>query len=110
MTKAELVNKLVETCVEQAPSGVWYVTPMWRDSPVLHGYTGDYRELLEILKLTVDKKNAFDNQTQPVLNWLYKLMTETVDPTLDGFETDLMQGALQYLNSKSPADWDFSKH
>lgn len=107
--KTEVLNGLIDTCIEQAPSGVWYVTPMWRDSPILYGYDGDYAELLEVLKLTVDKKNAIDNQVNPILQWLYKLMTETVDPTLDEFETDLMHGALEYLNGKKNEGWDFAK-
>ena len=111
MRNSAVINELVKTCIEKAPSGVWYLNPMWRDSPALYGYDGDYGELLEVLKLTVDKKNAYDNQVNPVLQWLYKLMTETVDPTLDEFETDLMQGALQYLTSQGETkEWDFAKH
>lgn len=113
MTKAELVNELVETCIEQAPSGIWYLTPMWRDAPVLQEYTGDLRELLEILRLTVDQRNAMDNKINYIIQWIADIVQPGVEAMSDK-EVELVNNMFAYMfadkQRKANIDgWNFSK-
>ncbi len=107
MTKAELMNTLIEDCVEEAPTGMAYISPMWRSHSALAKYDGDLSELREVLELTVKKRNAFANKLWPMLATLENLFGENIE-ALDEQEKQLANDMVMYILG-SRQNWSFAK-
>ena len=108
-------NKLAEECIVEAPSGVFYLDPLWR-AMLDENEEKATPELFEALKLTVEKKNAEANTLQPVLHYLYDMLGSTAEALSDQ-ETELANKMLDYIITQNPdamkmmnfGAWDFKK-
>ena len=119
MKAVEIFQSIVDNVVQQAASGVWYLEPLWMLEP---GVPVDDAECMaqvrDMLELAVKKKNAEGDLVHPVVDWLYKLMTEEGQYALSDTEMRLVEGMLDFVNQSHnlgnekmqlPASWDFSK-
>ena len=103
MTKIEAFNSVIPTCIGCGDSGVFYLEPLWRIDPALHEFADDpaaMAEIKEMLELTVAKRNAEADLVHPVVNWLYKLMTEEGAAALNEGEIKLMEDMMEYMRAR----------
>lgn len=107
MTYHDIVNQAIDlTVITDDETGVSYLEPRYRS--VLfennielpgHALYGDEKdkELWEILKLEVEKRNAKRNVAHALAEWAYQILTQTVDPALMTEENELMQNIMDYM-------------
>lgn len=108
-------NKLAEECIVEAPSGVFYLDPLWR-AMLDEDEEKATPELFEALKLTVEKKNAEANKVQYVARYLYDTLGSSAE-ALDEQEKLLVNKMLDYMLMQDPETakratfgaWDFKK-
>lgn len=115
MKAVEIFQSIVDNVVQQAASGVWYLEPLWMLEP---GVPVDDAECMaqvrEMLELVVKKKNAEADLVHPVVDWLYKLMTEEGQYVMNEGEIKLMEDMMEYMKLKPEEQkrrdgWSFTK-
>lgn len=109
MTYMEAVNKAIETVVStDDKSGITYLEPLYRWTLRNEGLVMDTEneetkdlptefEMSEILHLYVEKQNAINNKTNAVIEWLYDVITQTVDPAITAEDNELMKNMIEYM-------------
>ena len=107
MSYFDVVNEAIDlTVVTDEYTGVSYLEPRYRilleDNNVhLPGHTvnGDEKdqELYEILKLEVEKRNALMDFGHPVMEWMYTMLAQVVDPAMTEEQNDLIKNVTEYL-------------
>ena len=105
----EAINKAYElTVVTDDLTGISYLQPSYRmllkDNDIhLPGYeaivNNNDPELWEIVKLEVDKRNAMLNFVNPVAEWIYGAIANTVDPVMTEQENELLKNVIEYLQA-----------
>ena len=106
MTYFEAMEAAIElTVVTDSISGMSYLEPNYRlllkESGISLPNDKDGSELYELLHLEVEKRNAKLNRLQPVLDWLYDVMTTTVDPAVTQEENELIKNVMDYMKLNS---------
>lgn len=106
MTYFEAMEAAIElTVVTDSISGMSYLEPNYRLLLKENGISlpddKDGSELYELLHLEVEKRNAKLNRLQPVLDWLYDVMTTTVDPAVTQEENELIKNVMDYMKLNS---------
>ena len=106
MTYFEAMEAAIElTVVTDSISGMSYLEPNYRlllkESGISLPDDKDGSELYELLHLEVEKRNAKLNRLQPVLDWLYDVMTTTVDPAVTQEENELIKNVMDYMKLNS---------
>ena len=107
MTYASFIHKAMELTVQQFDNGTWYLEPEWQDMLYREGlgdienledsYLDGWYTLEDILKLEVEKRNARDSKKNEVINWLYELITATVEPAILQEETDYIKQVTEFM-------------
>lgn len=104
MNYFEIVNKAIELTIETVTeTNQSYLEPRYKEilrEADVHLPDLPDEELYEILKLEVEKRNAINDRLYPVVDWLYKILTTTIEPELTADETELMKDVLAYLDEK----------
>ena len=108
-------NKLAEECIVEAPSGVFYLDPLWR-AMLDENEEKATPELFEALKLTVEKKNAEANKVQGMVESLFEFF-DSSRSALNEEERILVDKMLDYMWAQDPETakratfgaWDFRK-
>lgn len=115
MKAVEIFQSIVDNVVQQAASGVWYLEPLWMLEPdVQVDDTECMAQVRDMLELAVKKKNAEGDMVHPVVDWLYKLMTEEGQYALNEGEIKLMEDMMEYMKLKPEEQkrrdgWSFTK-
>lgn len=111
MLLSEFMLKANESTIEQADNGLFYLNPMWRfilednqlDWSDISDKTIDDEEIEDMLKLEIEKRNA-ENSVKPyVLNWIYDIITASVEPAILQEETDYLKNLTEYLKTNKEA-------
>lgn len=108
-------KELVITYDEDAK--VSYLEPEWQS--ILHANglgnldeitdmcIDGWYDLEDVLKLEVDRRNAVASKINIILDWIYNVITTTVDPAILKDETDLMESMVELArvkNQQQPKD------
>ena len=107
MTYSKFIFHAKELTISQLDNGTWYLEPEWRDIICLNTEINDISELTDcrisdwwdvenILRLEVDKRNAQNSKKNEVINWLYDLITQSIDPAMLAEETDYLKNYIEY--------------
>ena len=107
MLYSSFINKAKEITVQQLDNGIWYLEPEWQDILFRNGlgnldeledsYLDGWFTLEDILKLEVDRRNKRDSKNEAVMNWLYDLITATVEPVMLAEETDYIKNVVEFM-------------
>lgn len=105
MLYTEYIHKVKEVTISQLDNGIWYLEPEWRiiihENELFIDDISDFdvsmEEVLETLRLEVDRRNALNNNTKAVMDWLYDLITATVEPTILQEETDYIKQVVEFM-------------
>ena len=117
MLYSEFINKAMELTIEQADNGLFYLEPMWRtildDNKLLFNDISDFEVEPSIvenaLELEVKKRNTINSKKPDVINWLYDLITSTVDPAMLSEETDYLKQVVEFMKTNHEKDLDWEK-
>ena len=114
MLYSNFIVKAKEETIHQLDNGVWYLEPEWQDILYRAGlgalddledsYLSGWYDVEDILKLEVERRNARDSKTKPVIDWLYELITATVEPAMLQEETEYIKNLTEYMRTAHAAD------
>ena len=109
MLYINFIQKAKDICITQdEDNGIWYVEPEWVDimhrsgigdlEDISDGYITDWLDVQNILELEVKRRNIrqFDKITV-VTDWLYDLITATVEPAMLSEETDYIKAVTEFM-------------
>lgn len=107
MLYGEYIEKAKDLTITQADNGLYYVEPMWRsildDNKLYFNEISDAKvkpeDILEVLKLEVEKRNTVNSNKPYVLNWLYDLITTQIEPTMLQEETDFIKQVTEFMKT-----------
>lgn len=108
MLYGEYIFKAKDLVVQQLDNGNWYLEPDWKDilcrnnldlNEVSDSHLESWYELEDVLVLEVDRRNARDSKKEAVINWLYDLITSTVEPAVLQEETDYIKNVMDYMKA-----------
>lgn len=108
MTYEKFIFEAKKT-ISQLDNGVWYLEPEWKDTicrgvtskieDLEDSYISDWWDVENILRLEVDKRNAQDSKKNDVINWVYELITASVEPAVVAEETEYLKNLTEYLRA-----------
>ena len=90
---------------------VFYLEPEWQT--ILHanglGNLDDVQDMCidgwydleDVFKLEVEKRNALASKKNLIYEWIYNVITATVDPAMMKEENDLIQGMIEFTRMKN---------
>lgn len=96
--------------LQNEDTGLWYLEPDWKTVLYEEGL-GDMREIEapypmalhdveDVLRLEVDRRNKCIDKRMLVIDWLYDLLTQEVEPAIMQEETEYISNVLNYLKFK----------
>ena len=111
MLYTEFVKKAIDTTIAETDSGLFYLEPMWRiilqDNELfvdkISDYNVDILEVKELLDLEVAKRNAIRSNKIAVINWLYDIITTSIEPTILAEETDYVKQVVEFMKANREA-------
>ena len=109
MLYQDYIIKAEELTIEQADNGLWYLEPMWRsilhDNELHFNDISDFdvapEEVLEVLRLEVEKRNTINSKRPAVIDWLYETITSQVEPAMLEEETEYLKNLTEYMKAKN---------
>lgn len=112
MTYSEYITKAKEITIKQLDNGIWYLEPEWRilihESELYFNDISDFEvpaeEIYETLTLEVTKRNAMEDNKKVVIDWLYDLITATVEPAMLKEETDYVKQVVEFMKENHVKD------
>ena len=112
MLYSDYISKAKELTISYNEEAVvYYLEPDWQtilyennmsdleSIPDIH-IEGWY-DLEDVLKLEVEKRNAISSKKNLVYDWLYSLITSTIDPAMIEEETNLVQSMIELSRTKN---------
>jgi hypothetical protein len=111
MLYSKFIFQAKEKTIKQLENGLWYLEPEWKDiicrdmqiesvEDIEDSFISDWWDVENILRLEVDKRNAQENKMNDVVNWLYDIINQKVDPMMLDSETDLVKNIIESRNMK----------
>jgi len=105
MLYSEFVFKAFDTVVTEADNGLFYLEPMWRallqdnelDIKNISDVKASWDDIGEVLKLEVTKRNTERSVKPYVLEWLYEIITSTIEPAMLQEETDYVKAVVDFM-------------
>jgi hypothetical protein len=107
MLYSAYILKAKNLTISQLDNGTWYLEPEWQDILYRNGlgeiddledsYLDSWYTLEDILKLEVIRRNATDEKKKYIIDWLYDLITATVEPAMLQEETDYLKNVIEYM-------------
>ena len=112
MSYIEFINNAMGLTITQADNGMFYLEPMWQsileDNEMSFAKSGKLsrHEVLEVLKLQVEKLNTVYSKKNDVIEWIYDVINSTVDPVMLEEENKMVKDLLEYAKLKRSGDYD----
>ena len=107
MDKMKLYHRAVENCVTvDDNTGRAYVEPLWREILESEGVLmkeADEPKVLEVLELAVKKSDAKNDKTNAVMEWLYDMITSSIDPAMVDQENDILKTVIEHIKEGGTA-------
>lgn len=107
MLYSNFILKAKELTITQLDNGVWYLEPEWQDILYRNGlgalddledsYLSGWYDVEDILKLETDRRNAMNSKEKEVIDWVYDLITATVEPAMLQEETDYIKQVTEFM-------------
>ena len=107
MLYTDYILKAKELTIQQLDNGTWYLEPEWQDILWRHNlgeiddledsYLDGWYTLEDILRLEVERRNKRDSKKNEVINWLYDVITTTVEPAMLQEETDYIKNVVEFM-------------
>lgn len=107
MLYSAFIRKAEELTIQQLDNGIWYLEPEWQDILFRNGlgeiddledsYLDGWYTLQNILELEVKKRNCVMDKKNDVINWIYDVITATVEPAITAEESNFMKNLTDYL-------------
>lgn len=112
MLYSEYIHKAKELVIAyDEDAKVTYLEPEWQTILYSNGLGNleDVKDMLiegwydleDVLKLEVEKRNATSSKKNLVYEWIYSLITSTIDPAMIQEENDLVQGMLELAKARN---------
>lgn len=95
--------------IENDETGKCYIRPDWKfvlqsdnllPESTVKGYNLSIDELFEYMQLEVERRNLSVDKTSYVANWLFALITETIEPSLTEAENEAAVNIINYMKEK----------
>ena len=107
MTYADYMLKAAKAVIvdDVDASGYSYLEPNYRVVLIDAGLTPDvvtdyettWPMVKEALKLEVERRNLLSDKSRFVMDWLFEIITATIDPAMITEENELMQNMMSYM-------------
>ena len=114
MLYSNFILKAKDLTIQQADNGMWYLEPEWQDMLFREGlgelddledsYLSGWYDVEDILKLEVERRNLFASKEKFVVDWLYDLITTTVEPAMLQEETDYMKQVVEFMKANHESE------
>lgn len=109
MLYSKFIYHAKELTIQQLDNQIWYLEPEWKDiicreiesdlDNVEDNYLTDWWDIENVLRLEVDRRNAQDNKKKAVIDWLYDVITQTVEPAMLAEETDYIKNVVEFMKA-----------
>lgn len=95
--------------IENDETGKCYIRPDWKfvlqsdnllPESTVKNYDLSMDELFEYMQLEIERRNMSVDKMGYVANWLYTLITETVEPSLTEAENEAAVNIINYMKEK----------
>ena len=105
MLYTEFVSKAMKETIVKAENGLFYLEPLWRTILNENELTIDkisdatvtISDIKDVLKLEVEKRNTINTKRNDVYEWLFDLITATVEPAIMKEETDYIKQVVEFM-------------
>lgn len=107
MTYSKFIFEAEQKTINKLDNGTWYLEPEWKDiicreiesnlDNVEDNYLTDWWDIENVLRLETERRNALDNKKNEVINWLYDVITSTVEPAMLEEETDYIKNVIEFM-------------
>ncbi len=107
MFYSKFIFEAMQKTIHQLDNETWYVEPEWKDiicrdiesnlDSLEDSYLTDWWDVENILRLEAEKRNATDSKKKEVINWVYDLITTTVDPAMLEEENDYIKNVIEFM-------------
>lgn len=105
MLYGEYIKKATDLTVVKADNGLFYLEPLWKDIlysndmdvKTISGTKISWTEILDVLKLEVEKQNTINSNKSYIINWIYDLITTQVEPAILQEETDYIKQVIEFM-------------
>lgn len=109
MLYSQFIYKAENLTIHQLDNEVWYLEPEWKDiicrnvigniDDIEDSFLSDWWDVENILRLEVDRRNSQDNKKNEVINWLYEIITSTIEPAILEEENEYIKNVIEYLKT-----------
>ena len=109
MLYSKFIFQAKEMTIRQLENSVWYLEPEWKDiicreiendlNNIEDNYLTDWWDIENVLRLEVERRNAQDSKKVDVINWLYDVITSTIEPAMLEEETEYIKNVLEYMKA-----------
>ncbi len=102
MNYYDIINQAIELVVVDAGNGLCFLEPRYKEALRIAGLLDhdeviSEEELIEAIKLEVEKRNIMNNKMNIIAAWVAKTIEEVIDPAITQEENQLMLNLLNYL-------------
>ena len=102
MNYYDIINQAIELVVVDAGNGLCFLEPRYKEALRIAGLLDhdeviSEEELIEAIKLEVEKRNIMNNKMNVIAAWVAKTIEEVIDPAITQEENQLMLNLLNYL-------------
>ena len=105
MLYTEFVSKAMDETIVKAENGLFYLEPLWRTILNENELTIDkisdatvtISDIKDVLKLEVEKRNTINTKRNDIYEWLFDLITATVEPAIMKEETDYIKQVVEFM-------------
>lgn len=109
MNYYDIINQAIELVVVDAGNGLCFLEPRYKEALRIAGLLDhdeviSEEELIEAIKLEVEKRNIMNNKMNIIAAWIAKTIEEVIDPAITQEENDLMKNMLAYLERDKKAE------
>ena len=109
MLYSQFIYKAENLTIHQLDNEVWYLEPELKDiicrnvigniDDIEDSFLSDWWDVENILRLEVDRRNSQDNKKNEVINWLYEIITSTIEPAILEEENEYIKNVIEYLKT-----------
>lgn len=114
MLYSDFILKAKDLTIQQEDNGEWYLEPEWQDMLYRNGlgeldnledsYLSGWYDVEDILKLEVERRNIRNSKKKYVIDWLYDVLTTTVEPAMLQEETDYIKQVIEFMKTNHSSE------
>lgn len=107
MLYSEFIHEVMKLVIvdDDESSGFSYLEPHYRALMVDSGFepakvtdrTIDWDYVAEVQKLEVERRNKITDKTRFVIDWVFDVISSTIEPTMIQEENELMKNMMDYM-------------